>query len=120
MARKGKKIELRRLPVIEPDAAGVDIGATQIFVAVPPDRDPAPVRCPPKTCSSSSAPIPPSLGGIHLAFCPIFRGHLTTLLIRIRLVVLPHLEQFQPLHPRFSLAPLTMDVMPSKKSPRSV
>lgn len=32
------------LPVIEPNAAGVDIGATQIFVAVPPDRDPEPIR----------------------------------------------------------------------------
>lgn len=33
------------LPVIEPNAAGIDIGATQIFVAVPVDRDPEPVRC---------------------------------------------------------------------------
>lgn len=32
------------LPVIEPNAAGVDIGATQIFVAVPPDRDAEPIR----------------------------------------------------------------------------
>ena len=27
-----------RLPVMRPDAAGIDIGATEIFVAVPPDR----------------------------------------------------------------------------------
>lgn len=33
------------LPIVEPDAAGADIGATQIFVAVPPDRDEDPVRC---------------------------------------------------------------------------
>jgi transposase len=33
------------LPVIEPDAAGIDIGATEVFVAVPADRDPKPVRC---------------------------------------------------------------------------
>jgi hypothetical protein len=33
------------LPVIEPNAAGIDIGAKQIFVAVPADRDPEPVRC---------------------------------------------------------------------------
>ena len=29
---------------IEPNAAGIDIGATEIYVAVPPDRDPNPVR----------------------------------------------------------------------------
>jgi transposase len=33
------------LPVVEPNAAGVDIGATQIFVAVPADRDPESIRC---------------------------------------------------------------------------
>lgn len=33
-----------QLPVLRPNAAGVDIGATEIFVAVPPDRDPDPVR----------------------------------------------------------------------------
>ena len=43
MARKATRA--RELPVIEPNAAGVDIGATQIFVAVPADRDPEPVRC---------------------------------------------------------------------------
>ena len=31
--------------VVEPNAAGIDIGATEIFVAVPPDRDAQPVRC---------------------------------------------------------------------------
>jgi transposase len=30
--------------VFEPNAAGIDIGAREIFVAVPPDRDPDPVR----------------------------------------------------------------------------
>ena len=30
--------------VIHPDAAGIDIGATQIYVAVSPDRDTQPVR----------------------------------------------------------------------------
>jgi transposase len=29
---------------IEPNAAGIDVGATEIFVAVPQDRDPSPVR----------------------------------------------------------------------------
>ena len=32
------------LPVLRPNAAGIDIGATEIFVAVAPDRDPEPVR----------------------------------------------------------------------------
>jgi transposase len=31
-------------PLLEPDAAGIDIGAREIFVAVPPDRDEEPVR----------------------------------------------------------------------------
>ena len=31
-------------PILEPDAAGIDIGAREIFVAVPPDRDEYPVR----------------------------------------------------------------------------
>jgi transposase len=30
--------------VLNPGAAGIDIGATSIYVAVPPDRDPDPVR----------------------------------------------------------------------------
>ena len=34
----------RMLPVLHPDAAGVDIGAEEIYVAVPADRDPEPVR----------------------------------------------------------------------------
>ena len=40
--RKGKGAEDR--PVLEPHAAGIDIGAREIFVAVPPDRDENPVR----------------------------------------------------------------------------
>ncbi|SRR6266851_786941 len=32
------------LPVLHPDAAGVDIGAEEIFVAVPAERDVEPVR----------------------------------------------------------------------------
>jgi len=41
--RKGSKVA--RLPVVEANAAGVDIGATEVFVAVPADRDPQPIRC---------------------------------------------------------------------------
>ena len=43
MPRKASKKNVA-LPVLNPDAAGVDIGATEIFVAVPPDRDPESVR----------------------------------------------------------------------------
>lgn len=32
------------LDCIEPNAAGIDVGAAEIFVAVPQDRDPSPVR----------------------------------------------------------------------------
>jgi hypothetical protein len=31
-------------PTLEQNAAGIDIGSCEIFVAVPPDRDPNPVR----------------------------------------------------------------------------
>src|SRR5437867_9673215 len=40
--RKGMCLEDR--PLLEPNAAGIDVGAREIFVAVPPDRDPNPVR----------------------------------------------------------------------------
>lgn len=42
MSRKQSKVA--QLPVLEPDAAGIDIGATEVFVAVPADRDPEPIR----------------------------------------------------------------------------
>lgn len=42
MSKKPNKVP--SLPLIEPDAAGIDIGAMQIFVAVPADRDAEPVR----------------------------------------------------------------------------
>src|SRR5947209_9548466 len=40
-----KRNKVAQLPVIEPNAGGIDVGATQIFVAVPADRDSEPVRC---------------------------------------------------------------------------
>ncbi len=43
LARKRKSVD--NLPVIGPNAAGADVGATRIFVAVPDDRDAEPVRC---------------------------------------------------------------------------
>ena len=41
----GKRSKTVSLPIVETDAAGIDIGATQIFVAAPTDRDAEPVRC---------------------------------------------------------------------------
>jgi len=40
----GKGGAVPSLECIEPNAAGIDVGATEIYVAVPPDRDPNPVR----------------------------------------------------------------------------
>src|SRR6266571_9431170 len=42
--RKGKGMCFEDRPLLEPNAAGIDIGAREIFVAVPPDRDEHPVR----------------------------------------------------------------------------
>jgi transposase len=48
MARKrknnSKKIGAPVLHCLNPNAAGVDVGATEIYIAVPADRDPQPVR----------------------------------------------------------------------------
>src|SRR3954462_6110365 len=44
MPSKTKKKKQAVLPVLNGDAAGIDIGATEIFVAVPKDRDAEPVR----------------------------------------------------------------------------
>jgi len=47
MPKRRKKVLPRGLapvPVLEPNAAGVDIGATEIYIAVPVDRDSEPVR----------------------------------------------------------------------------
>lgn len=45
MARKKiRKHKKAALPVLNANAAGIDIGATEIYVAVPPDRDSEPVR----------------------------------------------------------------------------
>lgn len=40
-----KRSKVAQMPVLEPDAAGIDIGAREVFVAVPADRDPEPIRC---------------------------------------------------------------------------
>jgi transposase len=46
MAKKKKDIKTNNmtLPVMRPNAAGIDIGATEVFVAVPQDRTTEPVR----------------------------------------------------------------------------
>lgn len=41
----GKRSKTVSLPIVEADAGGIDIGATQIFVAIPADRDSEPIRC---------------------------------------------------------------------------
>jgi hypothetical protein len=43
MATKRRK-KTENLPVLHPDAAGIDVGASELFIAVPADRDPEPVR----------------------------------------------------------------------------
>ena len=40
-----KKISVPELHCLSPNAAGVDVGATEIYIAVPVDRDPQAVRC---------------------------------------------------------------------------
>jgi transposase len=42
--KQKQKKNAAELPVLNPAAAGIDIGATEIYVAVRPDRDPEPVR----------------------------------------------------------------------------
>ena len=42
--RKTRKTENAVLPVMRPNAAGIDIGSTEIYVAVPADRDTENVR----------------------------------------------------------------------------
>lgn len=41
--KKAKAVKV--VQVIQPNAAGIDIGATEIYIAVPEDRDPRPIRC---------------------------------------------------------------------------
>jgi transposase len=42
--RPNKGMCLQDRPVLEPNAAGIDVGAREMFVAVPPGRDESPVR----------------------------------------------------------------------------
>jgi len=42
--RKGNKTRSPSFPIIHPNAAGIDIGSAEHWVAVPEDRDEQPVR----------------------------------------------------------------------------
>lgn len=45
-SHKPKKFApVQPLPICEPNAAGIDVGASELYVAVPPDRSEQPVRC---------------------------------------------------------------------------
>ena len=39
-----KKVDWKALEIVHPDAAGIDVGCNEHWVAVSPDRDPEPVR----------------------------------------------------------------------------
>jgi transposase len=43
MAKRSRK-RCEELPILYPHAAGIDVGASELFVAVSADRDPLPVR----------------------------------------------------------------------------
>jgi hypothetical protein len=63
-------MRLEDRPILEQNAAGIEIGSREIFVAVPPDRDPNPVRIFPTFTEKST-------GACRLAFavwCD-HRGH---------------------------------------------
>ena len=39
-----KRVDWKALEIVHPDAAGIDVGGSEHWVAVSPDRDPEPVR----------------------------------------------------------------------------
>jgi transposase len=44
-AEVSPKVDWKALEVVHPDAAGIDIGGREHWVAISPERDPEPVRC---------------------------------------------------------------------------
>ena len=40
-----KNVDWKTLEILHPDAAGIDVGGSEHWVAIRPDRDPEPVRC---------------------------------------------------------------------------
>ena len=45
MSKRRKRLQWETLPCVHPHAAGLDIGAREIWACVPADRDPEPVHC---------------------------------------------------------------------------
>jgi hypothetical protein len=39
-----KKVDWKALEIVHPDAAGIDVGRSDHWVAISPDRDPEPFR----------------------------------------------------------------------------
>src|SRR6202035_3041075 len=39
-----KRVDWRALEIVHPDAGGIDVGGSEHWVAISPDRDPEPVR----------------------------------------------------------------------------
>jgi hypothetical protein len=39
-----KRVDWKALEIVQPDAAGIDVGGSEHWVAISPDRDPEPVR----------------------------------------------------------------------------
>lgn len=42
--KKNLKLSATKLSIVNPNAAGIDVGADEVYVAVPADRDPQPIR----------------------------------------------------------------------------
>ena len=42
--KRKRQAPKQAMPTLEGNAAGIDVGAREMYVAVPPDRDPEPVR----------------------------------------------------------------------------
>ena len=63
--KANKSVNLQVLPVVHPNAAGIDVGAKEHVVAVPCDRDPQPVRTfqafPPDLASRMFKPVSPTI-----------------------------------------------------------
>jgi hypothetical protein len=82
MAKRSKK-QCEELPILHPDAAGIDVSASELFVAVSADRDPQPVRSFPTFTRDLSA-IADWLGPTRcsqfdeVAFCSLICTSFTT------------------------------------------
>ena len=43
-AQPAPKVDWKALEIVHPDAAGIEVGGSEHWVAISPDRDPQPVR----------------------------------------------------------------------------